>query len=135
MRSGHSIYIELPISEEYAHFLRLMVAGIAGRLSFGIDDIDDLKIAAEEAYVMAVNCCFGSKQRIDFNFSDDGLEITFFDLLLPRLSLDDNQRKEQDYGLFIIQAVVDEMKTGEGTGGADLKLIKKLKVVDKKKSQ
>lgn len=122
-----SIYLELPVSEEYAHLLRLMVAGIASRMNFNLDAVDDLKIAVEEAYLMAINCNFGSSLGINFNGSEDGLEIVFKGLIKPRPDLEENQRKEQDYGLFIIEAVVDELETVASENSSDLKLVKNLK--------
>lgn len=126
-KTDQSIFLEIPISEEYAHLLRLMVAGIASRMNFDLDAVDDLKIAVEEAYLMAINCCFGSSQGINFNVTEDHLEIVFNNLMMSKDSLDENQRKQQDYGLFIIEAVVDELDTILSKDSCDLKLVKYLK--------
>jgi len=133
-KDAETIHIELPISEEYAHLLRLMVSGIASRMAFGIDEVDDLKIATEEAYLMAINCCFNPMQKIDFDFSDKELTIIFRDLILPRASLDDNQKKEQDYSIFIINAVVDELVAESKNDASDLVILKKVKAVEKNSS-
>ena len=134
IKESSSIHIELPISEEYAHLLRLMVSGIASHVDFSIDEVDDLKIAAEEAYLMAINCCFNDSQKIDFDISDNGLTIIFRDLILPRNGLDDNQRKELDYSVFIIKAVVDEIEAESAEKMSDLVLLKRLKAVEKNSS-
>ena len=133
-KKSEKIHIELPISEEYAHFLRLMVSGIASRMDFSLDEVDDLKIAAEEAYLMAINCCFNPTQKIDFDFSSDELTIIFRDLILPRAGLDDNQKKEQDYSVFIINAVVDEVGAESKDDTSDLIILKRVKAVEKKGS-
>ena len=125
--TGQSVYLEIPISEEYAHLLRLMVSGIASRMNFNLDAVDDLKIAVEEAYLMAISCCFGASQGINFNNTEKGLEIIFKNLIRPREDLEENQRRELDYGLFIIKAVVDEMEVTAAESGSDLRLVKYLK--------
>ena len=114
--------------------MRLMVSGIASRMDFGIDEVDDLKIAAEEAYLIAINCCFNPTQKIDFSFSDEELTIIFRDLILPRAGLDDNQKKEQDYSIFIINAVVDELVAESKNDTSDLVILKKVKATEKNSS-
>lgn len=125
-QKGQNIYLELPISKEYAHLLRLTVSGIASRMNFNLDAVDDLKIAVEEAYLMAISCCTGETQGIIFNIKEDSLEIIFKDLIRPREELSESQRKEQDYGLFIIEAVVDELEKSS-VDGCDLRFVKRLK--------
>ncbi len=125
------IHIELPISEEYAHLLRLMVSGIATRMDFSIDEVDDLKIAAEEAYLMAINCRFEPSQTIDFELFGNELTIIFRDLILPRAGLDDHQKKEQDYSVFIINAVVDGLEAKSKEEVSDLVILKRVKAAEK----
>ena len=124
---GQNIYLEVPISEEYAHLLRLMVSGIASRMNFNLDAVDDLKIAVEEAFLLAINNSPKENQGISFRCSESKIEITLEGLIQSRENIDENQRKGQDYGLFIVEAVVDELEIVEGKDGSDLKLVKLLK--------
>jgi serine/threonine-protein kinase RsbW len=49
------VEISFPAKEEYARLLRLTASGIAARMNFSVDGLDDLKIGLDEAFVMAVN--------------------------------------------------------------------------------
>lgn len=119
------IYVELPIGKEYAHLLRLMVAGIAGRMNFSLEAIDDLKIAVEEAFLMAMDCCSGKEAKVYFKVMADRLEIVFADLGISPDDLEDKYRKHQSYGFFIIEALVDEFKFIKKKTTVDLRLFKK----------
>lgn len=43
-----TISVKIPASPEYLKVVRLIVSGLASRLLFTIDDIEDLKIAVDE---------------------------------------------------------------------------------------
>jgi chemotaxis receptor (MCP) glutamine deamidase CheD len=97
-------------------------------MNFDIDAIDDLKIACEEAYLMAIGCCLGSCQAITFLGREDSLEITFKKLIKSAAKNQDKLKKQQDYCLFIIKAVVDKVeKLSSSPDYYDLKLTKYLK--------
>ena len=48
-----TVSIKIPASPEYLQVVRLVAAGLAARISFTLEDIEDLKIAVDElsAYV------------------------------------------------------------------------------------
>lgn len=43
-----TVAIKIPASPQYVHVVRLVAAGLASRLGFTLEDIDDLKIAVDE---------------------------------------------------------------------------------------
>jgi serine/threonine-protein kinase RsbW len=72
-----SVSITVPAEPAYLRVVRLVAAGLASRLGFTIDQIDDLKIAVDElaAYLT------GSKGRdgdleVSFAVHEDRIEIT-----------------------------------------------------------
>ena len=71
-----NISIQIPASPEYLNVVRLIASGLASRLKFTIDDIEDLKIAVDElsAYLTGAQ---GRDGRLDivFEVHDDRLEI------------------------------------------------------------
>ena len=71
-----TISIDIPASPEYLKVVRLIVAGLASRLGFTIDDIEDLKIAVDElsAYLTGAQGREGSLE-IGFDLHDDKIEI------------------------------------------------------------
>jgi serine/threonine-protein kinase RsbW len=48
------IELRIPASSEWVRVARLAVAGVASRLQFGIDDIEDIKLAVAEAINNAI---------------------------------------------------------------------------------
>lgn len=71
-----TISIHIPASPEYLKVVRLVVAGLASRLRFTIDDIEDLKIAVDElsAYLTGAQGREGTLD-IGFDMHDDRIEI------------------------------------------------------------
>lgn len=71
-----TISINIPASPEYLKVVRLVVAGLASRLGFTIDDIEDLKIAVDElsAYLTGAQGREGTLD-IGFDLHDDRIDI------------------------------------------------------------
>lgn len=120
---GH-ICVELPIEKEFARLLRLMVSGIASRMNFDLDAVDDLKIAVEEAYLMAMRRHVESPIKVIFNLENDRLLIDFKGVG-GKPSEGENQQND-GLGNFILEAVVDEMHANESSPEFDLRLVKYL---------
>jgi serine/threonine-protein kinase RsbW len=72
-----TISISIPASPEYLKVVRLIVSGLASRLGFTIDDIEDLKIAVDElsAYLTGAQGREGTLD-IGFEMHDDRIDIT-----------------------------------------------------------
>ena len=68
------VSIKIPASPEYLQVVRLIAAGLASRLGFTLDDIEDLKIAVDElsAYLTGAQ---GREGTLDLTFSIDGARI------------------------------------------------------------
>jgi serine/threonine-protein kinase RsbW len=71
-----TVSVRIPASPEYVQVVRLIAAGLAARLHFTIDDIEDLKIAVDEltAYFTGTRGREGMLQIV-FNVTDDRIEI------------------------------------------------------------
>ena len=71
-----TISINIPASPEYLKVVRLIVSGLASRLRFTIDDIEDLKIAVDElsAYLTGTQGRDGTLD-IGFDLHDDRIDI------------------------------------------------------------
>lgn len=71
-----TVSIRIPASPQYIQVVRLVASGLAARLKFTIDDIEDLKIAVDElaAYLTGNQGREGTIQ-VAFNLTDDGIEI------------------------------------------------------------
>jgi serine/threonine-protein kinase RsbW len=71
-----TVSVKIPASPEYVQVVRLIAAGLAARLGFTLDDIEDLKIAVDEltAYFTGTR---GREGRLEITFSidDDSISI------------------------------------------------------------
>lgn len=115
------IYIELPIEKEFARLLRLMVSGIASRMDFDLDAVDDLKIAVEEAFLTAMRHHVESPVRICFQLGERELRIDFKGRIEPGTGTDSHV---DDFSNFILEAVVDDLCHAGTETQFDLSLLK-----------
>jgi anti-sigma regulatory factor (Ser/Thr protein kinase) len=71
-----TVSLKVPASPEYLQVVRLMAAGLAARLAFTLEDIEDLKIAVDEmcAYLTGTHGREGSLE-VRYEIHDDRLEI------------------------------------------------------------
>lgn len=71
-----TVSIEIPASPLYLQLVRLIAAGLATRLKFTLDDIEDLKIGVDElcAYLTGAQGRDGTL-RISFLVHEDRIEI------------------------------------------------------------
>jgi serine/threonine-protein kinase RsbW len=71
-----TVSIRIPAAPRYVQVVRLVAAGLAARLGFTIDDIEDLKIAVDElAAYLTGNQGRDGRIDVDFTITDDGIEI------------------------------------------------------------
>jgi serine/threonine-protein kinase RsbW len=71
-----TVSIRIPASPEYLHVVRLVTSGLAARVGFTLDDIEDLKIGVDElaAYLTGPQGRDGALE-IRFSVGDDHIEI------------------------------------------------------------
>jgi len=61
--------LEIPAEASYVQLARLVASGIAGRLDFNIDEIEDLRIAVDECCVALLTCALpGSTMRLTYSW-------------------------------------------------------------------
>ena len=112
--SCESIKMEISANPEYVGIIRLTTSGIANKIGFSIDDIEDMKVAVSEACTNAIKHSSDDRFYITFNILDDGLNIEIKDNgvgcnidLLGKPDLENP--KENGLGIFIIQTLMDEV--------------------------
>lgn len=105
-----SIELAVPFKAEYVSVVRLTASGVANRLGFDIETIEDIKVAAAEVCNKLVNA--GSKKAgsysIVFKISDKCLEIIFDceDKSLSCLFVPEND----ELSISIINALMDKVE-------------------------
>ncbi|GAA1525436.1 hypothetical protein [Nocardioides humi] len=71
------VELRLPADGAYASVLRTLTAGLAARLDFTMDDIEDLRIAVSEAAAMVLDEADpGAVLACRFQLGDDELALT-----------------------------------------------------------
>lgn len=130
---NHSIQIKIPAEAEYIDVVRLTLYGIANKLGFSYEEIEDLKVAVSEACNNVVVHAYDEVDKgiIELFFYSDakGLSIKIKDQgksfkyqphkdeSSPLLDKELNDLTEGGLGLYLMQALVDEVhvNTDEGT--------------------
>lgn len=104
------IVLALPFKAEYVSVARLAVSGIANRVGFDIETIEDIKVSVAEVCNKLVNAGTGTEGSyvITFEVSPDKLVIGF--------NSDNDAAKcilnteEDELGISIINAFMDEVE-------------------------
>jgi serine/threonine-protein kinase RsbW len=126
--------MEISANPDFVSIIRLTTSGIANKIGFSMDDIEDMKVAVSEACSNAVKHSEDNKVIINFNLLNNGIQIEIIDngkgydvdsIETPDLS----NPKEGGLGLFIIQTLMDEVNiSSRGNQGTTIKMTKYLGV-------
>jgi anti-sigma regulatory factor (Ser/Thr protein kinase) len=117
-----TISINIPASPEYLKVVRLIVSGLASRLGFTIDDIEDLKIGVDElsAYLTGAQGRDGELD-IGFDLHEDRIEIRG----AGHFSTGTKVRTDlTEMSKMILETVVDEATLEQTDGGPSFRLSK-----------
>lgn len=117
-----TVSINIPASPAYIGVVRLVAAGLASRLGFTIDEIEDLKIGVDElsAYLTGAQGREG-KIRIQFQIEGDRIEI------LGKGDLAPGQKVRTDlteFSRMILSTVADEASLDGRNGTPTFSLVK-----------
>ncbi|HHU48428.1 MAG: histidine kinase [Caldicoprobacterales bacterium] len=105
------ISINLPAKPEYMSVARLTTAGLANRLGFTIDDIEDLKVAVSEAGNYLINQ-FSDITVLNIHYRIESDDRIYVQIKVPGAAavVNENKSKESELSLFIIESVADQVK-------------------------
>lgn len=129
-----TIKMELTSNPQYVGVVRLTTSGIANKIGFCLDDIEDIKVAVSEACTNAIKHSLDNKFYVEYTIFENGLTIEVIDkgrgynvdsVDKPNLE----EPKESGLGLFIIQSLMDDVKIkSDINGGTSIKMTKYLGV-------
>ena len=116
------VSIRIPASPAYLNVVRLVAAGLASRLRFTIDEIEDLKIAVDEmsAYLTGAQGREGTLE-VSFIVSDDRIEIRGEGDFAPGQKV---RTELTDFSRVILKAVVDSASLEQTDGSPVFNLSK-----------
>ena len=112
------VVLVLPNKPEYVSLARLAASGIAGRMGFDVETVEDIKLALAEACTNAIKhgCCKEhSEYRIEFGIEEKCLTISIAD---KGCGMDKNEickpdlqnPREGGLGIFIINTLMDRVE-------------------------
>lgn len=121
------ITLTVPARGEYAKTVRMTAAELASRLGMSYDEVDDVRIAAEEAFVYASDCV-GEDDRVTFEFTvtPGTLEIAVGPM--PDRRGGDGPGVSEGYAEFILRSVCDEFEIQRVDEGCTLRLCRRAEV-------
>ena len=127
-----SIKMEIIADPDYVSIIRLTASGIANKIGFDIDTIEDLKVAISEACTNAIKHSDDDKVVIEFKEIINGLEVEVKDSgkgydVNSIVKPEPEELKENGLGVFIIQSLMDEVVISSNENeGTTIRMIKYL---------
>lgn len=121
--SCDKISMKLTSNPNFVSVIRLTVSGIASKIGFSFDEIEDLKVSISEACTNAIKHSKEDLFEINFYIYEDKLSIEVID---DGVGYDEDSVEDPDplnpktsgLGLFIVKTLMDEVevKTCEDCG-------------------
>jgi len=117
------VVLTVPGTGAYAKTVRMTAAQLAVLAGMTYDEVDDVRMAAEEAFVFAKDC-IGVGETIDFTFmlAEDALIIDVGPLR-ERHDATTHRAASEGYAEFILRSVCDEFSIEQTEAGGSLRLV------------
>ena len=120
------VTLSVPAKSEFAKTVRMTAAALVGRMGMTYDQVDDVRMAAEEAFVYAVDTLPADAQvMFEFTVDDDQVVIDV-PLGSEEPSSDEEAERRVAYATFILEAVSDSYEFTTDENGARLRLVKRV---------
>ena len=109
------VQLRLPAAGAYLSVLRTATAGLASRLDFTIDDIEDLRIAVDEACAMLLaQAVPGADLECRFELTSDAIDVA-----VSVLTLDGEEPSRDTFAWTVLTALAGEV---DSSVDADLRV-------------
>ena len=105
--SKDRITLTVPAQGEYARTVRVTAAELASRLGMSYDEVDDVRLAAEEAFVYGCEAV-GEEGDISFTFIIEEGSLTVEVGPMACRMPEDGSSASDNYAEFILKSVCDE---------------------------
>jgi len=126
-----SITLTVPARGEYAKTVRMTAASLVSRMGMAYDEVDDVRIAAEEAFVYASDTVEpGEPITFQFELGTDCIAINV--PLGSQMHMSDEEfERRASYATFILESVCDSFElVSDEEGRASLRLLKRSGIID-----
>ncbi len=119
------VTLTVPNRSDFAKTVRITAAELASRVGMSYDDVDDVRMAAEEAFVYA-SLRVAPEESVAFTFGVGEGQLTI--TVRPLASSADEERDADlggRYATFILESVCDEVDVLVEGEECSLKLVKR----------
>lgn len=124
MKPLDTVSVFVPSKAEYVSVVRLTASGIASRMGFDIDDIEDIKVSISEVISRMIEKHLSSERiEIDFHIYSDSIQIDF--RLSDGLPGNIFESEAGDFAFEIVRSLMDEVNLNVDEQ-ALLSMVKKL---------
>ncbi len=104
------VLLAVPASGAYLGVLRTATAGLAARLQFTLDEIEDLRIAVDEACAMLLTQAVpGADLECSFELTSDAIRID-----VSVLTLDGQEPSRETFAWTVLTALAGEVDSSVG---------------------
>ncbi|TQN30528.1 serine/threonine-protein kinase RsbW [Haloactinospora alba] len=105
-----AVTVTMPADSAYLSVLRTATAGLAARLDFTLDEIEDLRIGVDEACAMLLSQALpGTDLNTEFELTGDGMRVSVSVLT------DDGRLPARDtFAWTVLSALAGEVDAGAG---------------------
>ena len=109
------ISMNMSVNPDFVSVIRLTLSGVASRIGFSLDDIEDMKVCVSEACTNAIKHSkkdefqvkfYVYPDRLTIEILDDGIGYDVDSLASPDLK----NPKTSGLGIFIIKTLMDEVE-------------------------
>ncbi|MDQ1705297.1 MAG: serine/threonine-protein kinase RsbW [Frankiaceae bacterium] len=108
--SNDVVTIKLPAAGAYLSVLRTATAGLAARLDFTLDEIEDLRIAVDEACAMLLTQALpGADLECQFALGPDSMRIS-----VSVLTQDGQEPSRDTFAWTVLSALAGEVDSSAG---------------------
>jgi serine/threonine-protein kinase RsbW len=142
------VVLQLPASAEYVDIVRLNLYGIASKMGFTYEDIEDMKVAVSEACNNSVLYAYGQEHGVvdvifevgssalSITVKDEGESFDGLDSSGERMTLHDKELNDVQVGglgFYLMQALMDDVSVVSESGkGTVVTLTKRLNFSEEK---
>lgn len=120
------VLLSVPAKGEYARTVRLTAASLATRAGMTFEDVEDIRVAVEEAFVFVCDRAEdGAQIDIAFEVDESGVAVDVGPVAASALE-DEDALQRAEYARFILEAVCDELDMPSEAGQCRIRLVKKV---------
>jgi len=123
MGETNRVVLTVQVLGEFARTVRITAAEIAANAAMSLDDVEDVRLAVEEAFVFASGRAVGPTLSFTFDIAPGMLVLEVGPVLsaAPNADTDTVER----YTRFILESICDEFELIGNDGSRRLRIVKR----------